>query len=163
MCFIEDKDPKSCIDRLRPLIDEGPENLKAHGRLLMGHAYRSMGRQRLAIFNYQAVARRENVDEATIIALAALTEIGDASSQKLAQSRIDLLRQQDPAPRILISSMEVPASNLSRDLKRMIRVHSLDLKAFDVGKNYIGSQVPTSICSSAATGLEKPVYSKRSI
>ena len=35
MCFIEDKDPKSCIDRLRPLIDEGPENLKAHGRLLM--------------------------------------------------------------------------------------------------------------------------------
>jgi hypothetical protein len=101
MCFIEDKDPKSCIDRLRPLIDEGPENLKAHGRLLMGHAYRSMGRQRLAIFNYQAVARRKNIDEATIIALAALTEIGDASSQKLAQSRIDLLRQQDPAPSYL--------------------------------------------------------------
>ena len=98
MCLVQDKDPVACTERLRPLIEGGPERLKAHGRLLMAHAYRALSRQRLALFNYQAVARREQVDEATIIALAALTEIGDNSSKALAQSRIELLRQQDPPP-----------------------------------------------------------------
>lgn len=96
MCLVQDKDPKTCTEQLRPLIEEGPDSLRAHGRLLMAHAYRAMGRRRLALFNYQAVARRELVDEATILALAALTEIGDDSSKNLAKSRIDLLRQQDP-------------------------------------------------------------------
>lgn len=96
LCLVEDKDPKACTDRLRPLVEDGPAHLKVHGRLLMAHAYRAMGRRRLALFNYQAVARREEADEATLLALAALIEIGDESSKNLAQSRIDLLRQQEP-------------------------------------------------------------------
>ena len=96
MSLVQDKDPKACTEQLRPLIEAGPDALRAHGRLLMAHAYRAMGRRRLALFNYQAVARRDRVDEATILALAALVEIGDDSSKNLAKSRIELLRQQDP-------------------------------------------------------------------
>lgn len=90
--LVQDQQAEQCIEGLRPILDSGSDPQKAHARLLMAHSYRALGKRRMALFNYQAVARRESIDEATVLALAALVDIGDESSQRLAQNRIDTLK-----------------------------------------------------------------------
>jgi cytochrome c-type biogenesis protein CcmH/NrfG len=61
--------------------------------LLIGHAYRALGKRRTAIFTYQRVARLDPPDDAAVMALAALVEIGDDTVAKVAQQTLESLRQ----------------------------------------------------------------------
>jgi len=91
--LLEDRAAQAAIDQLKPVADDGPEALRRQARLLIGHAYRALGKRRTAIFTYQRVARLDPPDDAAVMALAALVEIGDDTVAKVAQQTLESLRQ----------------------------------------------------------------------
>jgi hypothetical protein len=91
--LLEDRAAQAAIDQLKPVADGGPEALRRQARLLIGHGYRALGKRRTAIFTYQRVARLIPPDDAAVMALAALVEIGDETVAKVAQQTLDSLRQ----------------------------------------------------------------------
>ena len=97
-CLAEDKNPTAAAELFKQVAEGGYGDLSVQGRLLLGHAYRAMGKRRLAVFSYQAIARRETVDDATVFALLALTEIGDATIARVSRNRLDELRAMEDPP-----------------------------------------------------------------
>ena len=87
--LLDDKNAPSAVELLKDIADDGDHDLGVHARLLLGHAYRSMGKRRTAVFTYQRVARRQPADDAAVMALVALIEIGDVSVAKVARQRLD--------------------------------------------------------------------------
>ena len=96
--LVEDKNPSGAAELFKEVAEGGYGAFSVQGRLLLGHAYRAMGKRRLAVFSYQAVARRETVDDATVFALLALTEIGDATIARVSRNRLDELRGMEAPP-----------------------------------------------------------------
>ena len=86
---LDDKNATSAVELLKEIADDGDHELGVQARLLLGHAYRSMGKRRTAVFTYQRVARRQPADDAAVMALVALVEIGDVTVAKVARQRLD--------------------------------------------------------------------------
>lgn len=87
--LLDDKNATSAAELLKEIADDGDHELGVQARLLLGHAYRSMGKRRTAVFTYQRVARRQPADDAAVMALVALVEIGDVTVAKVARQRLD--------------------------------------------------------------------------
>ncbi len=87
--LLDDKNAASAAELLKDIADDGDHDLSVHARLLLGHAYRSMGKRRTAVFTYQRIARRQPADDPAVMALVALVEIGDATVAKVARQRLD--------------------------------------------------------------------------
>ena len=87
--LIDDKNAASAAELLKEIAEEDERPLGVNARLLLGHAYRAMGKRRTAVFTYQRVARRQPADDPAVMALVALTEIGDATVAKVARGRLD--------------------------------------------------------------------------
>jgi tetratricopeptide (TPR) repeat protein len=90
--LLEDRAAAAAIEQLKAVAEDGPSSLRRQARLLIGHAYRALGKRRTAIFTYQRVARLTPADDAAVIALAALVEIGDETVAKVARQALDELR-----------------------------------------------------------------------
>ena len=94
-CLLEDKDPDRCISWARRLLEEAAPLMRAQARLLLGHAERAAGRRAKAIFHYQALARRSPADDWSVLALAALVEIGEPAVSGAAKASLRALSSAD--------------------------------------------------------------------
>ena len=93
--LLDDKNAASAAELLKEVAEEATGALGVNARLLLGHAYRALGKRRTAVFTYQRVARRQPADDPAVIALIALVEIGDETVAKVARQRLNEI-QNDP-------------------------------------------------------------------
>jgi lipopolysaccharide biosynthesis regulator YciM len=96
--LIEDKNALAAAELFKEVAEADESELGKNARLLLGHAYRAQGKRRTAIFTYQRLARAEQADDTTVMALIALVEIGDTTVAKVAAERLEELRAQDSRP-----------------------------------------------------------------
>jgi hypothetical protein len=96
--FLEDKNPAAAAELFNQVVADGSPGISDQARLLLAHCYRAQGKRRTAVFTYGRLARREPADDCTVLALIALVDIGDETTARVSQERLDAICAQSDRP-----------------------------------------------------------------